>query len=378
MKVLVLSSGISVHTERFLGWLTQFENQVWLSDYSPLKKPILGVNFIPYPSVPGWIGKVNRLARFYRILKLKKIALVLQPDIIHEHYVDSRAIDCMEARLHPLVLSCWGTDINAWFDSNKSPRARQRIGAALRSAQHVFGDAPYILERAAQLAEKALPSSLLYFGISIEKFRSVSESARASIRSSLKIPQDAIVFFSIRLWNYNYNHQLIIQAFAQALPRLPKPAYLLLKPSYPLESIEFTEMIKQMVNDLNIGQQIVWLPYIDYAQIPDYYAASDVILNYPSRDGMPVSFFEAAAAGKALVSSNLPAYQGVGLDAFFDFVPSDNVDSLANQLIATSLRSPLEKKERHESAVKWAVSNADEKLSIAHVNKVYQSLSGKA
>ncbi len=374
MKILVLSSGMSVHTHRFLEWLGAMGHTSLLADHTPLENPIQRTRFLPYPGAPKLPKRLNRLARLFRVIQLKRLAETFQPDLVHVHYVDGRAIDCMEAGLHPLVLSCWGTDINAWFDKSPSPRARQRIGAALRSAQHVFADTPFLLERAAQLAGKPLPTSLLYFGIDTQLFKPENQAPRAEIRRRYAIPLGAKALLSVRLWNPLYNHRLILEAFAQALPGLPEPACLLFKAAYLSQSPELTEELKSLAERLGLARQIIWLPALAYNAMPGLYAACDAVVSYPNRDGMPVSFFEAAAAGKPVISSDLPPYQGVGLEEFFDFVPTNDPTRLAEKMAAVLSRSPAEQAARSQASQAWAWRCADQSRSMAHLAEVYQGL----
>ena len=77
--------------------------------------------FLPYPKALNNLqGKFRSLNRFvYRVhtLQLKQIWKSVKPDNVHVHRVDNQAKQYVQAKLHPLVLTCWGSDINNLFES---------------------------------------------------------------------------------------------------------------------------------------------------------------------------------------------------------------------------------------------------------------------
>ena len=56
---------------------------------------------------------------------------------------------------------------------------------------------------------------------------------------------------------------------------------------------------------------------VPFAQLPEIYALADVIINYPSMDTLPVTFMEAAACERPVVTSRLPSYMGTFAERYF-------------------------------------------------------------
>lgn len=99
---------------------------------------------------------------------------------------------------------------------------------------------------------------------------------------------------------------------------------------------ELLPELKQQAMELHLAHAVTFTGAIDNSELPAYYAATDV-LALPSISGpenAPVVVFEAMAAGKPVVASNLPGvceiveHERSGL-----LVPPKNVEALADALV---------------------------------------------
>jgi glycosyltransferase involved in cell wall biosynthesis len=64
------------------------------------------------------------------------------------------------------------------------------------------------------------------------------------------------------------------------------------------------------------------------------YALADVVLNFPRMDGFPVTFLEAAACQRPVISGRLPAYAGSFAERLFHLVDGEDAVDLAAALTA--------------------------------------------
>ena len=106
--------------------------------------------------------------------------------------------------------------------------------------------------------------------------------------------------------------------------------------------------MRALAGQLALGDAIVYVPQVSYAEIPDLYRAADVVISTPSSDGLPVSVLEAMACGTPVIASDLPALRELTDDgADLSLVPARDVEALsprhpgpAGRSRATGRRSP--------------------------------------
>ena len=88
---------------------------------------------------------------------------------------------------------------------------------------------PAMTARCERLAGRPVASEMLHLGVDTDQFRGGLCSERSELRAQLKISDDDVLLSSMRALTPLYNHDLILDAFAQSLPQLRRKAYLLFK-----------------------------------------------------------------------------------------------------------------------------------------------------
>jgi len=115
------------------------------------------------------------------------------------------------------------------------------------------------------------------------------------------------VLLSIRGLMPTYGHHLILEAFAQARPRLNATSILVFKTLAAVK--EYEAQLHRRAEELGVDQWVRWLADVPFAQMPAVYALADLIVNYPAMDAFPVTFMEAAACGRPVITCRLPSYK---------------------------------------------------------------------
>jgi glycosyltransferase involved in cell wall biosynthesis len=309
--------------------------------------------------------------------QLRFLRWQVNPDIVHVHWVDQRAFHCVKACLKPLVLTAWGSDINAQFLPDADPKVRRRIGQALAGADLVLVDSVDMPAKCAALAGRKIPTAILPLGIDTNKFRPDRREAAQKWRHRLEVPEGALVFLSVRAWGSLYGHLSILEAFAQALPRLGRDAVLIFKryngESNP-ESASYEAQLCRCADKLGVSPQLRWLDPVSYDEVPELYALADVILNYPSADGFPVTFMEAAACERPVISCRLASYSGTFAERYFCMVPPGEVGELADAMVTTAKESPGDRAELLAEARRVVVLEYDEAVLVKRLLGFYQEL----
>lgn len=337
LHIMLIAPGNSVHSLRFLQMLLDEGYRVtFVDDYNPIPERDSKYSFIPYPTMFGLekfgLRTLNRLGYWIKALQLGLIWRSLKPDIVHVHWVDIRASHCASLGLHPLVLTCWGSDINNLFNPQATDaKYRQRIAEALRRAAHVTADSPEVLERCNILVGKQITTSLFYFGIDLKRFRTGYAVEARQLRKTLHIPPSAKVFLSIRRLHPALGHTSILRAFAKATSTSNVHAVILFH-RYLVSELLYEQELKELARLLGIGSNLIWIDALPNEQMPVLYSLTDVVVNFPVYDGFPVSLFEAAACKKPIITSNLPAYQDFLSVTNVTIVPPGDEAQLADAL----------------------------------------------
>jgi len=380
LRILLLAPGISIHSQRFLQMLLDAGYRVTLVDTdNPKPEGAERYIFIPYPHIGrlqrSRLRGAYRLGNWLKLIQLRRIWKRVEPDIVHVHWVDARAFDCAQAGLHPLVLTCWGSDINNLFENGgeRDQNHRHRIASALSAADHVTADSREVLERCEKLAGKKLSTSLFYFGIDLNKFKPGLDVKVSMLREKLRIPHSAKVVLSARRLERMMGHHHILTAFAKAIEDAKLDAVLLFH-RYLSPTKDYENELKELARELSVSERIIWLDDTSNEQMPILYGLADVVVNFPERDGLPVSLFEAAACQRPIITSNLPAYRDLINEGAFTVVPPNDVQSLQDALII-ALQHPSD-----QLATQLAINRrliervADERNCFRKIEQIYERL----
>ena len=258
----------------------------------------------------------------------KRLWKRVAPDVVHVCWIDFRAALCSRARMTPLILSAWGSDINAHFEVGSDPAWRACAIEALSGASLTIVDAPSMTARCEMLAGQPIPSEMLHLGVDTDQFRGGLCSERSGLREQLKISDDAVLLSSMRALTPLYNHDLILDAFARSLPRLQRKTYLLFK-SLNVQP-GYLQMLQRKTQEYGIADHVRFINEMPHSALPSLYAATDFVINFPRLDSLPVTLLEAAACQRAVISNKLETYSGV--------IPDDNITWIpANDCLALTV-----------------------------------------
>jgi glycosyltransferase involved in cell wall biosynthesis len=390
MKVLMVAPvKKNIHAQRPLDWLLDRGCQVSLLD-SPNPFPGGRENFryLPILRVPGreYYQKVvgqrlsKALSQFLLVQELRFYRRYCQPDITHIHWIDpERSFACLLAGLKPLVLTAWGSDINEHFRPGADPVLRRQVARVLAGADLTLVDTPDIAEKCSRLAGRQIPTRLLPLGIDTDLFQPLADDVARKWRRRLEVAEDAKIMLSMRALSPNYGHHLILEAFARALDRFNPGVFLVFKlynrgiADRDSQVSEYEQRLKQRVAELNLEPRVRWLEKIEYERLPEHYALADVILNFPLQDAFPVTFLEAAACQRPVISGNLPAYAGSLAEKYFHLVEPENREALAEAMVQF-VNGPPAPPPYLSEARQTVVREYEESLIVQRLMDIYEEL----
>ncbi len=108
MKILFLANAASIHTVRWVNALADRKHEVHLVynfDDEPRENIISDKVFLHRLKYAGTKGY------FFNVLELKKTFRSIKPDVVNVHYASGYGTLARLAKLKPLVLSVWGSDV---------------------------------------------------------------------------------------------------------------------------------------------------------------------------------------------------------------------------------------------------------------------------
>lgn len=383
-RILLVAPGESVHAQRFAKWILENGGEVYFLDASnPFPEGYPNFHFISYPyrgdrKLRRWFGSKwgGKLSAWLNVPLLWSIWRKIKPDLVHVHYVDHRAYQSLLAGHRPLVLSVWGSDINYQFLPDADPELSKMVGLSLLKANRVLADAPDMISRCQKLAGSEINVDLLTFGIDTQAFHAGYLNEVKVLKSRLAISEEAFVFLSIRGWNRYYNHDLILEAFCKAYPSFRRPAYLVFKRyGAHVEAAALQNQIVERAKELGIDRAVFMLDEIPNSQMPELYNFADTIVNYPSVDAFPVSFFEAAACERSVLTCRLPAYEGEFVEKYFRCVPPEDVEALCQAMVSEVNEEA--NSELRLAARQWVVDHDDQSISIRKLLAIYSQIIAK-
>ncbi len=381
----MLAPGGWIHSQRTLNCLLENEQEVTLVDsVNPYPDGRKGYRFIRYPRTgvrhyrkfigPRISDQLSlRLAR----LQLNLLWRYLKPDVVHVCWLDVRAFQCMGAGLRPLVLSVWGSDVNANLAPGADPEQLRLASQTLAGVDLTIVDAPDMREKCAVLAGKEITTEHLHLGVDTNLFRPGYFEAGMKWRRRLGIPPGAKVLVSIRALRVIHNHHLILDAFARALARVQTDVFLVFK-TYDVWDPSYEAALRRRAEKLGVESFVRWMADVPHARLPEIYALADVIVNYPRMDAFPVTLMEAAACERPVITCRLPSYAGAFTERYFRMVQPEDTGALADAIVEFIRETPAERERanaRLAKARREVEREYDEACYARRLIRIYEGLS---
>ncbi|MCR4660466.1 MAG: glycosyltransferase family 4 protein [Clostridia bacterium] len=286
MKILFIGAGTSNHTLRWVNSLVERGHDVLLltrkdqpinNQYSNKVKVVL-------------LHHCGGLGYYFNVRQVRKIFKQFKPDIVNAHYLTGYGTTARLAKLKPLVLSAWGSDV---FDfPNKS-----RINKWLLKKNVFYADA--IASTSFTMAnelKKLFPNykksiTVTPFGIDIEKFTPYP-----------KIDNNSIIIGIVKYLKPIYNIDLLIDAFT-IIHKKFNNTKLEIYGDGPLKN----ELIEQCKRN-GILDCVNFHGLIPNDSVPKVINCMDIFVNCSLQESFGVAVLEAMACEKPVVVTTTPGY----------------------------------------------------------------------
>ena len=379
MKILMVAPGNSVHSKRPLNFLLKQDCEVVFWDsINPLPQGANYFHFVKFPILRGkrfYQTIASELEEIYVKRQLRKIKAKYDPDITHFHWINERVLYFIKAGVKPIILSVWGTDINQELQPHADKHSKAIKGKILSAADLVIVENLKMAERCSILAGKKIQSIELQIGIDTKHFRPGYEKEVKKWKEKLNIPKNSKVILSGRACRPDYNHIIILEAFAKVKKQFENDGILLFKMAWkendPKGGRNYEVLIKNRAKELGVLNYVRFIPTVSYKHLPIIYLLSDLIINYPRMDSFPALFLEAAACCRPVISCILPTYKGTLADKYFRMIEPGNVDELSNALLEELNRDLSDQIEILKEARDYVIENYNESIYQKKLMEIY-------
>lgn len=370
LRLLFIGDGSGIHTAR---WVRFFLGRGYEAGLVSLTPPAHGSHLAeffelsPKGPLPG-----TRLLK--NILEARSAIASFAPDVLHAHYINEAGWLGALSGFHPLVITAWGSDI---YRAPRESRLAARLSPwSVRRADWVTADSRAQVQALCTMGARADRASVVNWGVEMVRFDSVllRESGMA-FRAKHGLTGDSVIVLAPRQWIENSNIDVVVDAFASLHTRFPQ-ARLFLK-RMNANPTEYAARIEAQIARLNLGSTVQILEEMPEADLPQMYAAADIMISICTSDGTPVSLLEALAARSAVIVSDLPDLAEWVEDGVNGFrVPARDTGALVHRMEMLIDDARL-RQNCATAGRRIAEARADRSQNFHEVERLYRRLAGR-
>lgn len=299
----------------------------------PLKsvaKRVLKLHGSLYARAIAMVDRYSELVRDFSWAKqCKEIVRVIQPDILHGHFLTTYGFYAAYTGYSPLVVSAWGSDM--LVNPKVSWINKAYCKFAIRRAAVITAESKAMEN--ALLTMGAIPSKVARFswGIDCELFAPGRKSEAEALRTELGIPLGAPVILSSRNMRPIYNIHRILRSVPAVLERFPRAVFVFLK-GYGL--FPYEQQLRDVAKELGLKDNVHFISdLLSPEQMVVFLNASDIVISIPSSDSLPISVFEAMACDVVPIMSDIEANREVMAQGSKGFLVPIDEQQLASTVI---------------------------------------------
>jgi len=285
LRILFFADAASVHTRRWVASMVERGAEAIVITRSPAEVPGARevIAIAPGQDKASWFKALPEVRRVAR-----RVAADFKPHLVHGHYVTSYGLWAAACGLRvPKVLTAWGSDI--LVTPRESRLMRMIVRWSLRRADMITADSIEMVDEIASYHPSG-PVHQILWGADTAKFLPAPPA-----------PDFEVV--SLRVWEPNYNIDLIIEAFARFVSLRPhSQARLHLLGGGPLQGA-----LEERVAALRLLQQVRFHGRLGDVEMIDAIQRCRASVSVPTSDATSVSVLESMACGLPIIASDLPA-----------------------------------------------------------------------
>lgn len=308
MRVLFLSAGNSTHTARWVNALAERGHEVFLvfnKGHEPQKDHInrnVRLIRLPFGGNKGY---------YLNAISLQKAVKKLRPDVINAHYASGYGTLARIAKLRPLLLSVWGSDVYEFPYENK---LKKRILIKnIKHASRVMSTSQCMAEELKRVvADNNIQVDITPFGVDINTFDPDKYEDRES--------KETITIGNIKLIEPNYGiKELILIAESLQKELVNTKSNKKLQVALYGDGSQRQEL-ESLVREKNLQNMIKFYGRIENSRVPEALSKIDIFCALSKKESFGVAVVEAMSMKIPVVVSQAAGFKEVVEDSVTGFI----------------------------------------------------------
>lgn len=368
LTVLVLSAASNIHTVRWVNALAERGIEVhlaYLPNHAPSPQHKIAENVKLYQ-----LNIAGRLGYYVNFRQLKKISNKVRPHIVNAHYASGYGTLARIARLKPLLLSVWGSDVYTF--PYKSLLNMQLVTRNLNYADAIASTS----ECMALQVEKLVGSKDLYitpFGVELRDFTPIKHSENAD-------PNQIIRIGNIKTLKPIYGIDTLIKATRYLLDNLSNHGYADIARRIRVdiygEGPQRNEL-QELIRTIGLDGEVFLRGAIPNKEVPKVLKTFDIFCATSISESFGVAVVEAMAAGVPVVATDVDGFREVTNDGKTGMIVESNCPravaiALESLILDKKIKKQLSMKGRMRVAEKYDWNN-----NVMAMVDVYQKVINK-
>jgi len=267
-------------------------------------------NYFHIPNVD--LPVLRHISRLFYVKKIREKMRELNISSIHANYLTHYGFFASLLDIHPLVVSCSGTDV-----VSSNPLVRKINSYVMKKADLLHSQSELYKNKMVDMGAEEDKIVVFPFGVDLEKFNLNVDGNE--VREEFNI-EDKIVIGSYRILGRNYNIDTIIKTFYMLQKYHDNLSLLLVGPGSQRRYLE------DLVNSLGLKNKVIFTGVLPYEKMPSYISACDIYVQLPDYDHYGLTAAEAMACGKPVISSDTGSIREFMDDGYNGFILKNNAD----------------------------------------------------
>lgn len=293
------------------------------------------------PEMPGFkeYEKINK----YFGEQLTELMEKDKPDIIHIHDFQLLCLHKYIPRHIPAVLT-WHIP----FNSEVSGHLAKFLAENMKAFDKIIFSTQEYIEEAVKIGIPREKTELIYPVAKTNLFKYL-DIDKTEVRRKYGIPEDSKIILCVQRVDAKSGHEQLIKSMPEVLNSVPKAKLVFvgeksMSSKFSKEREQMTNKVKQLVKDLGIEENVLFLPNIDYHELPKVYNSVDLVALCSRNEGFGLSLTEGMACGNPVIGTKvggIPEQIEDGKNGYL--VEVDDIDSTSKQISKTLNDKELQK-----------------------------------
>lgn len=331
MKVCFIADAKSIHTQRFVRYLTDKGHEVHVISHR--KGHVEGeLHYIGPYTPPKNIG-LRAIIQLMRIISItRKIIREIKPDVLHAFYIQDCGFFAALSKFHPFMVTVLGSDLLIYPE--RSFVYRHITKYVLKKADKVHSVSEQITNKLIEMDVKHDKITTIPIGVDIKRFN-------LDVKPLFKKKRQII---STRNLESIYNLQLLINAIPYMIDEISDIRIIIAG-----EGNQKAELMR-LAEELHVSEHIEFAGRIEHEEMPRWLASADIYVSTALSDSLHISLLEAMACGLFPIVTDIAAnHSWIDSDKNGYLVPVGKPKILAERILDAIKNDKLRKECRERN-----------------------------